>query len=412
MLVAVDPGYDLTPRFLTQLAVDSKSSLARERLVDFTGELQIRRKDGACVPSIESSVQVNGYSIVTPRWQPDFVTEPTNNGGRFTAENEDPAGLRSYAQELAPLSLMCAPPSRLTNPTQKSRLHGNDVEPFYHTAFCNQLLCQPRIMHNCLKRRVVIKMEIRDIEWNDDVQGYFAHHPPCGPVIHNCRRGPFLVQHAFSTVSFRGRGGQHHFIDEFKLKLPLDVKPKLRDGKSRTLSLLFTVYSIKVGSKSRWKMTKGFLPGMSSDSGSDTLVDGVGNCEVSRISCGFLPVSGPSCLIDNGLHDVIMKYSVRLPSADLVDQYKLPDGTLLLCEKKRNTDCVAPMSKDDSYAEETFSFESASERHIERSEKSDVGSTVDESCGILGKGQASSEPLSLSVSTSCQLSYGPLCALC
>jgi len=160
-----------------------------------------------------------------PGWHPRFVAEPTAHGGRNCIDevSSEVKGSTShlYAQELASLPLQPVPSaSRVSTSGGKPgfprpRLHGDDIEPFYHLSFCNELLFHPRLLHNCPKGNIVIKAELRELEWKQEFNGYFAHMPRNGPCIHNSRRGPFLVQGLFTGCS--PRGGEHHFIDEFKV---------------------------------------------------------------------------------------------------------------------------------------------------------------------------------------------------
>ena len=82
-----------------------KSSLARERLVDFQGELQVKCKsddtkgsrknncDGKCPP-------VLGETYILPPWRSHYEVEPANNGGRNEGTSKS-----LYAQEIASLPL-------------------------------------------------------------------------------------------------------------------------------------------------------------------------------------------------------------------------------------------------------------------------------------------------------------------
>jgi hypothetical protein len=358
----------------------------------------------------------SGFSVHTPEWKPEFVAEPSQNGGRVATQlSESPARAkpgcsRVYAQELAPLPLQLTTPSRLASPPRmlKGRLQVNDIEPFYYTTFCNELLCHPRILHNCSKHTVAVKVELREIEWKDSFNGYFAHLPECGATIHNNRRGPFLVQNSYTTCSLRNRESEHHFSDEFKIKLPLDLKPRRKDGTSRTLSLFFTVYNVKVSSKSKWKRTKGLFTGSTAEASKDTMrLDPAGKSRLDQIACGFLPISTTSCLVDNGIHDVRVVYKARSPPKELREQCLLPETSLVLVERKESSDLFPGSGKEDSIAEDTtVSYESASERQTtsseagmwtDRSMASDVGSTADDSVSRGGRPNSNDEPISLSV---------------
>ena len=51
--------------------VEKKSSLARDRLVDFTGELQVRRKEGkdAAAKNTKEACPVLGENYILPPWR-------------------------------------------------------------------------------------------------------------------------------------------------------------------------------------------------------------------------------------------------------------------------------------------------------------------------------------------------------
>ena len=157
-----------------QSVVNMKSSLARDRLVDFTGDFQLRRKtedqrkDEIEKDHAKKSDDDGGRVTVVPPWQPDFVTEPTQNGGRNIARLEGgkksssgkkgtkgspkritsptssstamPSSLPLYSQELAPIPLSFTPPSgrsgsKLPGASSSSTSMGEDAEISFHTAF-------------------------------------------------------------------------------------------------------------------------------------------------------------------------------------------------------------------------------------------------------------------------------------
>lgn len=63
--------------------VDSKSSLARHRLVDFTGELQLRRRTKTDEMERRGRrVAPDNYRVKLPAWHPQCIAEPVVNGGR------------------------------------------------------------------------------------------------------------------------------------------------------------------------------------------------------------------------------------------------------------------------------------------------------------------------------------------
>lgn len=244
------------------------------------------------------------------------------------------------------------------------------------------------------------------MEWQPEFNGYFAHMPRTGPSIHNARRGPFLVHDAFTSCS--PRGADHHFIDEFKVKLPLDLKPSDGDGGTRTLSLFFTVYNVRLDSKSTWRRAKKYLSTKSSESGDSDDQDAE-RTRLDQVACGFLPVSNHACMIDNGLHDVRVIYTARSPPRDFCDRGLVDPTTLILVERS-DMESFVP---DDSFAEEnTVSSEASpldrqqSGDAVNRTEGSvaslsDLASLAEDSQSRGGrtKGSATSEPISLSVST-------------
>lgn len=398
--------------FLHQVAVDAKSSLARERLVDFTGELQIRRE------SIELDDEGNPIETrLEPIDNRSFTPEPTTSGGRV--ESDKPS---VFSKELAPVPLQVSPPSTLSSggtPVRGKRLHGYDIEPSYHSTFCNELLFTPRMMHNCPKRVVAIMVEVREIEWKESF--YVAHE--CPSMLHNPRRGPFLVSHAFTTCSITrnaagsAKGYEHHFVDEFKVKLPLDLKPRRKDGSSRTLALFFTVYSVKISSRGKWKRTKGLFSALasSSDVGDSAQPhSSAGKSKLDQLACGFLPLSTPTRLVENGIHDVRLAYKSKPPPKEMRES--MPDSSLILHEQQfslrsRTTQTVngevlaLNSAREDSGGDETTNSEdeSASERHAFsdlglRSQTSDLGDSVaDESISKGGRQLDIEEAASLSV---------------
>jgi len=93
--------------------------------------------------------------------------------------------------------LLTAPlgrPSGTSLSVPKSRIRGHssgeDIEPYFHTTFCNELLCHPRLLHNCQKGNIVVKVEMREIEWNSEYGAYLAHLPTL--VLSSIIRGVVL----------------------------------------------------------------------------------------------------------------------------------------------------------------------------------------------------------------------------
>jgi hypothetical protein len=395
--------------------VDSRSSLARDRLVDFTGEFQLRRRTDDDKPERrERPKGSDNYRLELPDWHPTYIAEPAVNGGRCLffveslSEEVDGSGAsvsKLYAQELAPLPLMLEPSSRLSTGPQAGmalvRSAQDDIEPFYHTSFCNELLCHPRILHNCQQGHISIKVELREMEWNETVNAYFAHVPrsSIGPSVHNTRRGPFLVQSAFtSCTSLRG---DHQFIDEFKIKLPLDLNPRHPDGKSRSLSLFFTVFRVKTGSKSKWKRGAKMLFG-------STIVDSLGNADdadltgrVEQVACGFLPLTSQSCLLDNGMHDVRVAYRAQKPPDDMCKEGIVSPSSIMLADRELTDGGAAVLGRDESFEKDTTASNDSlrwdRSKDIESS-ASDLQSLNDDSVSKSLKSKSLNEPIALSVS--------------
>jgi len=396
--------------------VDSKSSLARDRLVDFTGELQLRRRtiddddDDEITPLKRPASQQESYQLKLPKWHPDYLAEPTVDGGRNAVESSNTSAdaksvslSKLYAQELAPLPLMFAPTTRIS---PNSHTGKDDIEPFYHTSFCNELLCHPRILHNCPQGTVSIKVEIREVEWNEGLNAYCAHEPNqrIGPSIHNSRRGPFLVQSAFTSCT--PRRSDHQFMDEVKVKLPLDLNRIDAEGKTRSLCLFFTVYRIKRGSKSVWKRGAKIIFGTSSASEPAGTSEETQMGRLEQVACGFLPLTAQSCLIDNGLHDVRVVYKARDPSPDMIEEGSLPPTSLILSERTILGESSGA-GRDDSFAEDTTtaSNESLPDSRMknpannEKMDSDSVSMNEDSVTKSVKGGKVAKEPISLSVRT-------------
>lgn len=369
--------------------VHSMSSLARDRIVDFTGELQIRRRNEDDEPPSEGSTVVDGNTYISPPWHNEYITEPTLFGGRNSVEiaqgkrqmladlaspqttwGDDPSRSPIYAIELAPIPLQLTPPARrtlagspdrLSSPRDSSHsLHSMDTQPFFHTSFCNELLCHPRLLHNCQKGNIIMKVEFREMEWKQDCNAYFAHIPHEGPSVHNPRRGPFLVQSAFTSCAVRS--SDPHFLDEFKLKLPLHLKRKRKDSSVRTLSLFFSVYHVKLSPKRKWAKRiqlaskKATWKGEFSDYG-DSVTEcndeaiASGKCRLELLSCGFLPITTQACLVENGLHDVRMIYTARHPPREQIESGKINASVLIITEKNDLGNFSRDSKKTNSYVE-------------------------------------------------------------
>ena len=386
--------------------VDGSSSLARDRLVDFTGELQLRRKEN---PSTEEEpVVYDGFVTKLPDWCPNYVAEPTSRGGRapVSADSVNQHESPRYAQELAPRSLQPSRLARMAAPSPPSATRsrfegGQDIEPFYFTSFCNEMLLHPRLLHNCPRGNIVVKAELRELEWNGSVSAYFAHLPEIGPALHNNRRGPFLVQSLFTSCS--PRGSNKHFMDEFKLKLPLLLQPRQYQGTGRRVfALLFTVYNIRLSSKSKWKK-------LFSSSSSEAKDDSDSDFRMDQIACGFLPISNDTCLIDDGLHDVRIMYTSEPVPTEYIEQGKAGVSSLILRERTESSESTSLAAKEHSIAEDTtVSNDSGRIGEGLRADQSvvsasDIASMAEESLSKSDR-QKITEPLSLSVRITCHSS--------
>jgi hypothetical protein len=397
--------------------VNNKSSLARHRLVDFTGELQVRRrtKDDSD-DRRDKRRDSDNYRLKLPPWHPLYIAEPVQNGGRISDENAPDTGntniaefSKLYAQELAPLPLMLAPASILSTGTQGGitpvRTSFDDIEPIYHTTFCNELICHPRILHNCENGYYSIKVELREVEWNESLNAFLAHVPRPGtnPCIHNSRRGPFLVPSAFTSCNSGVE--DNHFIDEFKIKLPFDLTPTDQEGKKLSLSLFFSVFKVKTDSKSKWKRGAKMILGASIlDSLRST--DEINTCGRAKlVACGFLPLAPQSCLLDDGIHDVRVPFTAKpLPAEMCTDP--LHSSSCILFERDLKRGGIANVFNRESVNDDaTMSLDSRVSDHrndIESSVQTDDSSTdfqSNDDSNMRNEKNSSQDHISLSVRT-------------
>jgi hypothetical protein len=402
--------------------VDNRSSLARDRLVDFTGELQLRRRTEEELSTHVSrkAKSVDLYQTVVPDWRPKYVAEPAWRGGRNCHDlggKDDEIKCSTsdqYAQELAPLPLMLSPSLRMAGTQHvgpRGRASQDDIEPFYHASFCNELLCHPRILHNGPKGRLSLRVELREVEWNESHNTYFAHvpGPDIGPTIHNPRRGPFLVYSAFTSCT--PRRTDHQFIDEYKMKLPFDLDIKGPNGKPRILALFFSVYRLKPSTGSKWKFRTKMLFGTASGSIAESYsyLEDAGSCAKNRIeqvACGFLPLTSQCSLIDSGLHDVRIVYKAKTPSQELCEKTSLLSTSFILAETAAD-DIALSTSQKDSTAEDTTisndSHRSDLSRFMDSRHRLNSNSEFDSTSGDLitsktmKNAKSLQEPISLSV---------------
>lgn len=227
--------------------IKKKSSLARSRLVDSSGELQMKCLENVDSPEDRCECPVLGESYtLRPRWT-QYHVEPAPFGGRTIS------GVKAeYAKELASLPLERSVPETSrgrSKPNQKNKYDGL----LFHTRFLNELICLPKSLDNCEKRNIILKIELRKIQWNEKLNTLVAI--PVQPSIFNPRRGPFLVQEVFTSCA----AGAPRFLDEAKIKLPLVLGPKDRGR----IGILISAYHISVKPKKRPFMLR------RSDSGSD-----------------------------------------------------------------------------------------------------------------------------------------------
>ncbi len=258
------------------------SKLAKDRLVDFTGEVQVRQRQKG--ENITVPFDDDGRIKVVEPWHHNFVAEPAINGGRIPSTKEDPS---IYSRELASVPLATG---RISSRSLK------DLRPsiHFHTSFCNELLLYPQNISNCPKRNVTIKMEIGRLQFSDDLKAMIVKLS--GPCVHNPRRGPFLVREVFTSCAYHKVDPS--FSNEFKLKLPLGDLSYKEEGE---LVAIFTAYHITVKGKKKWALK----PTKDSE---DTYTP------LEQIGCGYLQLSSgdkASHLIPNGIHDVQLKYKLR-----------------------------------------------------------------------------------------------------
>ena len=269
--------------------IDKKSSLSRERLVDFTCELEVKCEDDSVETVTKEKCPVLGEPYVLPPWRPFYKIEPTVFGGRTVTppvvtddikENNTPRS--SFAQELAALPLENSVAEGYGSMSSNAgRYDGLQI----HTSLCNELICQPKMLQGCSNVSIVIKVELRKLEWCEALNSEIA--VPVDPSIHNTRRGAWLVQESFTSCAMDATDPQ--FLDEFKVKLPLI----LGENNHEKLGLFFSVYNINLGTKRRPSV---FARRYTSEGD-----DG------DHVGSGFLPLArddSSTCLIENGRYEV------------------------------------------------------------------------------------------------------------
>ncbi len=268
--------------------IDKKSSLSRERLVDFTGELEVKCEDDIDETTTKERCPVLGEPYVLPPWRSHYKIEPTEFGGRSVippAVSDDAEEKKtprsSFAQELAALPLENSVAEGYGSMSNNAgRYDGLQI----HTSLCNELICHPKMLQGCSNDSIVIKVELRKLEWCDTLNSEVA--VPVAPSIHNTRRGAWLVQEAFTSCAMNATDPR--FLDEFKVKLPLI----LGENSQEKLGLFFSVYNINRRTKRRSSV---FVRRDSSDG------------EDEHIGSGFLPLArddSSTSLIENGGYEV------------------------------------------------------------------------------------------------------------
>jgi hypothetical protein len=317
-------------------AVNKNSVLARDRLVDFTGAFQLRRQEEERPPKNENEMEAGSYERILPSWRPDYISEPTRNGGRpmkqgLVSDDDVDSPSRLYAQELALWPILLSPSVRTPRSSQsgissvRNQQETEDIEPLFHTSFCNELLCHPRILHNGPKSRLVVKIELREVEWNEAINTYCAHEVSdkfSETGIHNHRRGPPLVKHAFTSCT--PERSLHQFIEDFKIRLPLQLDSS---GERRKLSIFFTVYRLRIGAKGIWKSI--FNSSATDENEAEEMVRN--GCLV-RLACGYLPLEASSGLLEDGVHEVLIGFKAIAPSLEMCKRYELPESSFVLKE--------------------------------------------------------------------------------
>jgi len=89
-------------------------------------------------------------------------------------------------------------------------IFGCNSEATFTTSFCNELFLYPRVLHNCSKRNLVVKVELRHCIWNEELSTRIAY-PPIH-AIHNQRRGQSLLTGAFTSCAYHCINLLTHFM--------------------------------------------------------------------------------------------------------------------------------------------------------------------------------------------------------
>lgn len=310
--------------FLGLHSIISKTKMSRHRLVDCSRELQVKMQGDTKRKDSDKRPDIQDPYVVSP-WHKQYVVEHAQFGGRIISgtkpqasdsdqkADEPPKGANEssaagYAQELAALPLENSG-VEIKSSSRRSRSSSSNKFDcmLLHTSLRNELVCHPRILTRCSKKNVVIKVEMRELQWNDNLKVYAAI--PTKPSIHNPRRGPWLVSNAFTSCALKSVNPQ--FLDEFKFKLPL-----ILGDSGRVMALFFSVYQVHI-QKRRRLMQAISRQGTQQGTDADNVLEHLGS--------GVLPLSSdenPSCLLSNGEHRIPINYRV-LDLADSTDRSKL-----------------------------------------------------------------------------------------
>ncbi len=271
-------------------SIHLNSKLACDRLVDFTGDTQVRRKlEGEAVEQIDDD---SGRVYVIDAWHKKFVAEATLDGGRArnTSANHKIHVTNSplYAKELAHI------------PLAHDKASAEKGSMFIHTSFSNELILSPRCLLHSSKRNITVKIEVRRLAYNQEMNCLTASLPET-PMIHNTRRGPFLIHETFLPCACNKVDPK--FIDDVKIKLPLRFQSQSYDtSDDGDLVAFFSVYNVAVKVRKKWNLitNKG-------DEDEKT-------SPLEYLGCGYLPLSThgkATCLLSDDIHSVHLNYYAR-----------------------------------------------------------------------------------------------------
>lgn len=281
-----------------QTVIDGKSKYSCDRLVNFTKEIQTRRRKSS---EVLKEANVHSFDYMSKIWHSNYIHEAIENGGRNISH--------SYAQELVSLPLY------LRNPDYRLPKHLKLRSQFY-TSICNELFLYPLEIQNCSKRNVCVKLEIVRVQkLRIDALKSMIVAIPVPSSIFNSRRGEYLVDEVFSSCSYHKANPK--FIDEMKVKLPLS---DLRIDGYGDLAAKFTVYHVSVKSKKVQKSTKTVYDHSSS---------------MQQVGCGLLSLSKggeSSYLLEDNIYNVSIKYKSKPLRfhAGGTERFGLPDDTILI----------------------------------------------------------------------------------